>query len=241
MLAINHVSLSTATVLGLAVYYNHAFFLPLIIFVIFAALLPDIDHQNSEISQLVPVINRFFGHRQFTHSILGTLAFAFLSYMIFKPSVYATYGLLIAGFIGIYYLHKLLVARANQVNTLTHGFFSTKQLILFINLSTILLIVIACVGALTVWKSVARDEIFVLLLLGYISHIFGDWITKEGVPLFWPWKRFFGLRIFRTGGGFETFLGLLLVGANLYLLYVFSVQFHLDTRAYWEQYITLPF
>ena len=241
MLAINHVSLSTAAVLGLAVYYQQEFFLPLIIFVIFAALLPDIDHQNSEISQLVPVINRFFGHRQFTHSILGTSAFIALAYMIFKPSVYATYALLFAGFIGIYYLYKLLIQRANQVNTLTRGFFSSKQLVLFANISTLALIGVAGVAAFTVWESVARDQVFILLVLGYVSHIFGDWITKEGVPLFWPWKRFFGLRIFKTGGNFETFLGLILVGVNIYFAYLFWNQFHVGDVAYWQKYIPFSF
>jgi membrane-bound metal-dependent hydrolase YbcI (DUF457 family) len=236
VLAINHVSLGTAAALALSVYYNQPFFLPLIIFVVFSSLLPDIDHHNSEISQLVPVINRFFGHRQFTHSILGAGVFVTLSYFIFKPSVYITYALLVCGFIGIYYLHKLLINRAHQVDNLTYNFFSYKQLVLFSNIVTITLTVMGIVTAMTIWKSLLRDQITILLVIGYIGHIFGDWITKEGVPLFWPIKKFFGLRLFKTGGRFETFLGILLFGANCYLLYLFVVQFNVLSSTYWSTY-----
>lgn len=240
MLAINHVSLATAGILAASIYLNESFFLPLIIFVIFAALLPDIDHRNSEVSQLIPGIHRLFGHRSFTHSILGTLVFTILAYTILKPNVYITYTLLFAGFIGIYYLHKLLLQRVEEVDRYTNGFFSRKQLALFIKIATVALIIMAIIASLTVWKDLARDQIFILLTFGYISHILGDWITKEGVPLFWPWKKYFGLRLFRTGAGFEKFFGILLALANIYLTYIFWIQFQLSERSYWEEFIRLP-
>lgn len=241
MLAINHVSLATATVLGLSIYYDHPFFLPLIVFVIFAALLPDIDHNKSEISQLIPVVNRFFGHRSFTHSILGTATFALIVYFSLGSSVYISYALLAAGFIGLYYLRKLLLARTHQFDALTRGFFSRKQLILFVNITAVFLVLMGTIAAFTVWEDKARMEIAILLLLGYVNHLFGDFITKEGIPLLWPWKHYFGLRIFRTGSNFETFLGILLAGANVYLTYLFWIQFHVSDSIYWLQYIPSKF
>ena len=225
--------------LGASLYYNQEFFLPFIIFVIFAALLPDIDHNNSEISQLVPIVNKFFGHRQFTHSILGTVCFTLLAYTVFKPNQYITYALLLIGFIGIYYLHELLIQRANEVNALTESFFSRKQLVLFSNIVTVVMVILSLTAFLTVWQSVARDQIFVLLVIGYVSHIVTDWITKEGVPLFWPYKKFFGLKLFRTGGPFETLIGLVLVGVNIYLLYSFWQHWGLSHSEYWSRYINL--
>ena len=43
------------------------------------------------------------------------------------------------------------------------------------------------------------------LIVGYLSHLLGDWLTPMGIPLLWPWRRRFrlpGLPI-RSGGGYE--------------------------------------
>jgi hypothetical protein len=58
MLAINHVTLATAIAFGTSLYFEHPFFLPFISFVVFAALLPDIDHPGSEISRTFPFVNK---------------------------------------------------------------------------------------------------------------------------------------------------------------------------------------
>ncbi len=53
---------------------NPLIFLPL---VVFASLLPDVDHENSKINRLLPitrVIPMFFSHRGFFHSIFPPLA-----------------------------------------------------------------------------------------------------------------------------------------------------------------------
>lgn len=52
------------------------------------ALLPDIDHSNSIITNRVKpigkVISKIFKHRGFTHSILGSLVMVFLMNLLFK-------------------------------------------------------------------------------------------------------------------------------------------------------------
>jgi membrane-bound metal-dependent hydrolase YbcI (DUF457 family) len=41
-------------------------------------------------------------------------------------------------------------------------------------------------------------------LLGYSLHLFGDVLTISGVPLFWPYEKRTGLKLFATGSFFET-------------------------------------
>jgi len=56
-------------------------------FVFIGSIFPDIDEQNSKISKSLPpfislYINRIFGHRGFTHSLLGISLITFLFYII---------------------------------------------------------------------------------------------------------------------------------------------------------------
>ena len=50
------------------------------------------------------------------------------------------------------------------------------------------------------------------LIVGYLSHLLGDFITPHGIPLFWPLKRCYRIpRPIRTGGLGESVLGFLVV------------------------------
>ena len=43
------------------------------------------------------------------------------------------------------------------------------------------------------------------LIVGYLSHLLGDWLTPMGIPLLWPWRRRVrlpGLPL-TSGGGYE--------------------------------------
>ncbi|MCU9923303.1 metal-dependent hydrolase [Aeromonas caviae] len=43
------------------------------------------------------------------------------------------------------------------------------------------------------------------LIVGYLSHLLGDWLTPMGIPLLWPWRQRFrlpGLPL-KSGGGYE--------------------------------------
>lgn len=42
------------------------------------------------------------------------------------------------------------------------------------------------------------------LCIGYLSHIVGDSMTPSGVPLFWPYKRTYSFRLFKTWSWQET-------------------------------------
>ena len=38
------------------------------------------------------------------------------------------------------------------------------------------------------------------LIVGYLSHLLGDWLTPAGIPLFWPWRRRFRLLTLALAG-----------------------------------------
>lgn len=64
--------------------------------------------------------------------------------------------------------------------------------------------------ALTAW---------IAFIVGYASHILGDFMTPMGVPLLYPWSKKFSSPItFRTGSFFEFFIALIPLGSFFVLL-----------------------
>jgi inner membrane protein len=58
-------------------------------------------------------------------------------------------------------------------------------------------------------------------LIGFLSHVFGDMLTKEGVKLFWPINyRFYGF--IKTGGFFENVLFFILGILSIVLILFYS-------------------
>lgn len=105
------------------VFYSMALYANLITFdltflgifltaVIFGSLFPDIDEPHSKISQLMPsfisnTINRIFGHRGFTHNILGLSIIPILFGILFFYSTKEFYIALSTGFFIGYISHIL--------------------------------------------------------------------------------------------------------------------------------------
>jgi inner membrane protein len=237
MLAINHVTFSTATTLALSIYTRSPFFLPFLIFVVFAALIPDIDHPKSEISNFFPGINKVLPHRGITHSVLGVGIFSAGIFTLLQRETYFSILLLVASLIGVYFTSKVMRTKIHEINNTTGDFFSVKQIRFMLKAFTVILYVFLAMVLLLIWKESFRLQIAVLLSIGYITHIFGDFITKDGIPVFWPLKFRSGLKLFRTGGSFETFFGIVLVFLNAYLISVFFSTFSVQTEAYWIHYL----
>ena len=237
MLAINHVTLATATVLGASLYLDQPFFLPFILFVVFASLLPDVDHGGSEVSKFLPFIHHTLPHRGPTHSIIGVAAFGFGLQFLLGYSTILSVILLIAGLIGVYYLEKLLERRTTQVAGMTNGFFSRKQVQLIIKLTSTVLTIFILSLLFLIWKERFRQEIILLLTIGFAGHLLGDFVTKDGIPLLWPFKIRMGLKLFRTGSWVESFIGAILLVVNVLLIYKFWNQFGLSDLAYWQGYL----
>ena len=148
-------------------------------------------------------------------------------------------ALFVFSFIGIQYLGKLLSKRLHQLQHKSKKFISEQQIKTTIAVVTKILDLFLIILAVLIWKEQFREEIIILLGIGYVGHIIGDFVTKDGIPLFWPIKLRSGLKLFRTGGGIEAFLGVLILGANVYYLWQFWELNHLSSSAYWTHY--LPF
>lgn len=74
-----------------------------------------------------------------------------------------------------------------------------------------LLAVVACLFGLLI---VGKGAIAPAVLVGYLSHLGCDSLTKSGVPLLWPWRRPFGPRLLRTGGVVEFILAALMAAGT---------------------------
>lgn len=237
MLAINHATLATAGVLGLSIWFNEQFFLPLIVLVVFTSLLPDIDHPGSEMSQLIPVVNKAFKHRGITHSIIGMILFALLINTLLGFGVWVSYALIAVAFFGVGFLHEILSKRINQLHSLSKGVITKKHLSTGIKILTGILYGALILVAMLIWQGRLKQEILVLLTLGFVLHTLGDFVTKEGVPLLWPLKQKFGLKLFRTGSWVESLIGVVILGVNIFLLKEFWTQFGLGSSEYWYNYL----
>ena len=79
-----------------------------------------------------------------------------------------------------------------------------------------LLAVIVLGGALTVYGSLG-SYLVASVCIGYLTHMAGDFVTKGGIPVFWPLKRRFALPIMVTGSVIEFLSVTALMIAIVYL------------------------
>lgn len=54
------------------------------------------------------------------------------------------------------------------------------------------------------------------LCIGYLTHMAGDFVTKGGIPVFWPVKQRFSMPIFNTGSLAEFFAIICLIAFLVY-------------------------
>lgn len=237
MLAVNHVLLATSVTFGGSVLLETPFFLPFIIFVVVASLLPDIDHQGSEMSKLVPVINAAFPHRGVTHSVFAVAVFGGAMYFLSQYYTYFSIILLLMGFAGLYFLEKVAHKKLFSQKSLVMTFFSEKTTDIIVRVFTGVMSVLLFMATILIWNDLYRNEILVLLVAGYALHLVGDFVTKDGIPLLWPIKSRLGLKLFRTGGVIEGVISFLLVILNGVALFHFITMFEVYSMDYWSQYI----
>jgi len=239
MLAVNHSILATACVLAASVFLNLPFFLPLLILVVFASIAPDVDHPNSELGRKFVFLSRVLPHRGITHSFVGVGIFAALMYFGFGVNDIFTYFLIGCAIIGAQFLEKIIIRHAKNFSNLSKKVVSSQEIEWIIHATAMVINVFLFLLVFLVWNQRLRVEIVVLLTAGYILHVIGDFITKEGVPLTWPLKKKYGLRLFKTGGVIESLFGFFLAAANVYLILVFVQQYGVLEAAYWTEYIQI--
>lgn len=146
-------------------------------------------------------------------------------------------GLLFAALIGVYYLEKLLERRTRQLAKASRGLLSGRQVKFMLKFISGVLTVFILSLLLLIWKERFRQEIIWLLISGFGAHLIGDLVTKDGIPLLWPLRQRFALKLFRTGSTMESLVGVILLGLNIYLGYEFWMRFGLGTEGYWRQYL----
>lgn len=143
-----------------------------------AAVLPDIDHPDASCARSFGFVSEAFawliehlsgGHRHGTHSLVGVAAFT--------GGAYAAehYRYTLAGKIGLGLLLVLVLAsglRALKIG----GHFSD-------------LLAIA-VAAGMFYTSFGITEVPWAIAIGTATHLVGDMLTNEGIPIAWPLSRF---------------------------------------------------
>jgi membrane-bound metal-dependent hydrolase YbcI (DUF457 family) len=233
MLAINHAQLAVTIALGGALVYNQPFYLPLIMFVIFAGVLPDIDHPGSELGRFFKPIGMVLPHRGVTHSILGSaIVISTLYYTLQFNRVLSTI-FFIGAIFGWNLCKKIFAQHLLSLDEKTHNLVSRRQTEIALGMFNFIINFLLLIILFLLWKQQYGQQIFYLISLGYIAHLVGDFVTIEGIPLFWPIKKKFGLRMFRTGGAIEGLIGFCLFFVNIYLVYKYGLQYNVWTPEYW--------
>lgn len=171
------------------------------------ALLPDIDHPDSTVSNVYGPITRTFArvldHRKQTHSIPGVLAFCTAVYF---AAQYANEPMFSTAW---------WVSRSLLFVVLTLIYASTLRLFHIRGWLDDFLPVPVC-AMITYGETFLIDlgvrpfpfrDLPLLVALGMITHILGDWITKQKMPIFWPFSsRGSALGLFKAGGKFEMWI-----------------------------------
>lgn len=142
-----------------------------------AAVLPDIDHPDATCARSFGFITWIFawlvehvsgGHRHGTHSLVGIAAFSAAAYAA------DAYRHVTAGKIALGLLLTLVVASALRALKIG-GHWAD-------------LLAIGGAAAL-IWSGYGVAGIPWAIAIGTATHIAGDMLTDEGVPLFWPLSR----------------------------------------------------
>jgi membrane-bound metal-dependent hydrolase YbcI (DUF457 family) len=142
-----------------------------------AAVLPDIDHPDATIARSFGLLTRAFawlvehlsgGHRHGTHSLAGVAAFTAGAYAA------VLYRHTLPGEIALGLLMSLVIAAA--LRALRIGGHAAD-----------LLAVAAAAGV--IWTGYGIASLSWTVALGTGTHLIGDMLTDEGVPLAWPLSR----------------------------------------------------
>ncbi|GAA2155045.1 metal-dependent hydrolase [Kitasatospora kazusensis] len=163
-----------------------------------AALLPDLDHHDSTLAHFLGPVSRVLcrlvgwisgGHRHATHSLLfvalmGGGSWAGITYLGRGFTLGLTFCLLA---LAIRALHLHPPGRGPAAWVLPTG--------------------LAALGAagLDSWLPNAPHWLPCVVTLGVLAHLLGDFLTRRGIPLFWPHGRRYEMALIkRTGNSVET-------------------------------------
>lgn len=156
------------------------------------ALAPDIDIKTSKISD--------FSSKVIINTVLISLIALFIFYKAgipinnikinYKPSDKITYGLVVLSV-------SILFSKLTKHRSFSH---SLLGLILF------------SLGARFI-----IGNMFIYFSLGFISHMFSDMLTNNGIQLIYPIKKKFSLKFVHTGSFLDNLIGMLALALCLYI------------------------
>lgn len=161
-----------------------------------AAILPDIDHPRSTISNAYGPLTRSFcwimskltgGHRRGTHSLPGIAVLG----LVAQGGV--TYRHTIPGMVALSVIMILCLAGAVRLLKIP-GWIDD-------------LLPIPIVVGVVCFTSLPLDLVPVSVMLGCVIHVAGDMVTKTGCPLLWPFSQTnTKLGLFKTNGVTERYV-----------------------------------
>lgn len=211
--------------------------LNLLVALIFS-LLPDIDEPDS-------LISKYIISRQITKNLHRIILYAgnLLGFYLVYSFTHKLSFIFIFCMISTFILEKLVNQKRIRRISLSFMLILTSAIFYYYNFGwffiaiPLILSPIPWLGHRNITHSITSVIILYYLLTftempstiiihavaGYSSHLIGDFLTKQGIPLFYPFsKKRYGLRIMSTGskmGNFVELLIIVLVFITIYLTY----------------------
>lgn len=181
---------------------------------VIGSLIPDIDHPGSYLGKKFPLISKptssMFGHRGITHSpIIITLI-----YMVF---------LMLRNILMLNtdYLQLVIGCFLLPIGYLIVDLLGKRFRMSYGKLLLIKLIVISILTVFTIHFSSKELYLMIItgLFVGELSHLLLDYLTKGGIPLFYPFsKTKLSLSLTITGSKRETLIRSMLVAVFFVLI-----------------------
>ncbi len=173
------------------------------------AVLPDIDHPNGTIARSLGPVTKTLshianlvsgGHRQGTHSLVGAAVFSGITYGIgmWNPIAFGAW------------LAFLFAMGSGALNLkMTKG------------MRTHVAISVAVGGSLLAVAGTTQISVHAAVFgtaVGVLTHLLGDAITKQGIPLLWPFGGRVRLARLTTGEAWEDVARAIFFGATPIIL-----------------------
>lgn len=181
---------------------------------VIGALISDIDHPGSYLGKKFPIISKttsaMFGHRGITHSpIIVSLLYIALFMLKDILVLHNDYLQLVIG--------ALLIPIGYLVVDLLGNYLRIRK-------GKLIFLKLIMIGMLTMFTIHFSSPALYLTIItgvfiGELSHLFLDYLTKGGIPLFYPFsKRKFSLNLTVTGSKLETLIRSILIAVFFVLI-----------------------
>ena len=178
-----------------------------------AAVLPDVDEPGSSVARSLGAVSETVskvtnkmcgGHRNASHSLLGAAIIGGLA-------LWATTNLIA---VAAAFAFLVFLAWYTLMPILRHGL--------------IALGIGAGAGIWVMQGHLSAPLLPIAVVVGYLTHLCGDMLTSEGVPLFWPVAKHFRAPLLgHTGSTREAVLATAMLCALVGLIYTSGIWHHI--------------